>query len=186
MGGARDHAAQLAEQISLLWKEKKLPAEAVAAALRIALHDPNLGLPLVIQMANAFEPSTDHGFRIQRQLNSLIFHSVPKQRDIALNNWGNALSNHAKTKAGEDSGKCRADARQKLEIAEQLEPGYSAYNFACLEALEGNAKEAVRWLKKHISSGAHLGRKNLAEESDFDAIRTTAVFRAFVDSLAED
>ena len=68
------------------------------------------------------------------------------------------------------------DARQKLLQADNLSPGSGAYDLACLDATQGNASEAVEWLKR---STDHLTQLKLQEDPDFDPIRSTPEFLAY-------
>jgi hypothetical protein len=70
--------------------------------------------------------------------------------------------------------------------AERINSGVGAFNLACLEALQGNLSEAVRWLKICHSSGGWLSRARIAAEKDFDGVRNQPGFVNFVESLAED
>ena len=103
-----------------------------------------------------------------------------------MNNWGNALHEHAKTKAGEDAGNLLRQARQKLLEAERMRAGSSAYNLACVEAIEGNTREAIRWLQICEASGERLSGTRIAAEKDFDRIRNQPEFVSFMESLAEN
>jgi hypothetical protein len=102
-----------------------------------------------------------------------------------LGNWGNALHEHAKTKAGGDAGNLLRQARQKLLEAERMRAGSGSYNLACVEAIEGNASEAIRWLQLFGSTGARLSIAMIAAEKDFDRIRNDPEFVVLVESLPE-
>ena len=103
----------------------------------------------------------------------------------ALNNWGAALAGQAKTKAGKEAGERLREAREKLMAAERIRAGAGAFNLACLEALQGNLSEAVRWLNIGHSSGERLSRARIAAEKDFDGVRDEPEFVTFVESLPE-
>jgi cytochrome c-type biogenesis protein CcmH/NrfG len=104
----------------------------------------------------------------------------------ALSNWGVALLYQAKTKAGEEAGHFLQEARQKLLEAERMRAGGGAYNLACVEAVAGNAGEAVRWLQVFKSAGERLSRTIIAAEKDFDRVRNQPEFVSLVESLAEN
>ena len=103
-----------------------------------------------------------------------------------MNNWGNALHEHAKTKAGEDAGNLLRQARQKLLEAERMRAGSGALNLACIEAIAGNTGEAIRWLHACSSAGVRLSRAMIAAEKDFDRIRNQPEFKSLVESLSEN
>jgi hypothetical protein len=103
-----------------------------------------------------------------------------------LNNWGIALAGQAKTKAGEEADHLLRQARQKLLEAERMYAGISAYYLACVEAMEGNTNEAVRWLQVFKSAGAPLSKARIAAEKDFDRVRNQPEFVRLVESLTEN
>jgi len=104
----------------------------------------------------------------------------------ALGNWGLALYDQAKTKAGEEAGLLLQQARQKLLEAERMRAGSGAYNLACVEAIEGNAREAVRWLQVFKSAGGRLSRAKIATDRTFDSVRNQPEFVSLVESLPEN
>lgn len=104
----------------------------------------------------------------------------------ALSNWGSALLFQAKTKEGQETGRrLLREAREKLLEAERIRTGSGSYNLACVEALEGNVLEAVRWLTIRLSSGPRLTRKEIEADADFDSVRREPEFVKFVQSLPE-
>jgi tetratricopeptide (TPR) repeat protein len=103
-----------------------------------------------------------------------------------LINWGAALINQATMKRGEEAGRLLRQARQKLLEAEQMRAGSGAYNLACVEAIQGNTIEAVRWLQLFESTGARLSRAKIAADKDFDRIRNDPEFVLLVESLPEN
>jgi tetratricopeptide (TPR) repeat protein len=104
----------------------------------------------------------------------------------ALGNWGFALLEQAKMKAGEGAGHLLQQARQNLLEAEQVRAGCGAYNLACVEAIEGNTREAVRWLQLFKSAGRRLARAEIAADKGFDRVRNEPEFVSLVESLTED
>jgi tetratricopeptide (TPR) repeat protein len=104
----------------------------------------------------------------------------------ALGNWGAALMNQATMRRGEEAGRLLGQARQKLLAAERMHAGSGAYNLACVEAIEGNTKEAVRWLQVFKSSGDRLSRATVAADRGFDRMRNQPEFVSLVESLAEN
>jgi Tfp pilus assembly protein PilF len=102
-----------------------------------------------------------------------------------LGNWGAVLSEQAKTKAGAEAGHSLQQARQKLLEAERMRAGSGAYNLACVEAMEGNTREAVLWLQVFKSAGGRLSKAKIAAEKDFDRVRNQPGFVSLVESLAE-
>jgi hypothetical protein len=228
MARVSDHPAQLAHRSAALWKEKGAKAEAIACALRLAPHQPELGIPLLGQLFAGLKSSSQEEFWAERQLHALLSQD-PERKPSALGNWGNALLAQAKTKQGEAADRLfeaacekyaealrlkpdmhevlnnwgnalmaqsrskpsavlqqlRRAAREKLLAAEHIQPGSAAYNLACVEAGDGNVGEAMQWLRRCPSAGAHLSRKKLIEDADFDPIRHAPAFSEFLQSLPE-
>jgi cytochrome c-type biogenesis protein CcmH/NrfG/MinD-like ATPase involved in chromosome partitioning or flagellar assembly len=104
----------------------------------------------------------------------------------ALANRARALSDRAKTKAGEEAGHLWRQARQELLEVQRVRPGSGAYDLACVEAIQGNAPEAIRWLQVGESTGALLSRAKIAADKDFDRIRNQPEFVLLVESLPEN
>ena len=105
----------------------------------------------------------------------------------AVSNWGLALLLQAKNKEGQETGRrLLREAREKLLEAERIRPGSGAENLACVEALDGNVSEAVRWLAVCNSSGTRLTRKRIEADVDFDGIRRQPEFVRFVESLPDE
>jgi hypothetical protein len=67
--------------------------------------------------------------------------------------------------------------------AEEIRPGCAAYNLGRLEALEGNAEEALDWMRQLVAAGLPLSKSDIAQETDFDRVRNAPVFQSFVESL---
>jgi cytochrome c-type biogenesis protein CcmH/NrfG len=102
-----------------------------------------------------------------------------------LSNWGAALLGQASMKEGLVAEHLLGQARRKLFEAERMHDGSGAYNLACVEAMEGNTREAVRWLQVFRSSGERLSRARLAADKDFDRVRNQPEFVSLVESLPE-
>ena len=101
----------------------------------------------------------------------------------SLANWGVALTDQAKTKTAEEAEHLLRQARQKLLEAERVRGGSGAYNLACVEAIEGNTREAVHWLQASKSSGERISRAKIAAEKDFDRVRNQPEFVSLLESL---
>src|ERR1019366_778788 len=96
------------------------------------------------------------------------------------------LINQAVMKRGEEPAHVLRQARQMLLEAERMRAGSGAYNLACVEAIQGNTREAIRWLQVFESAGARLSRAKIAADKDFDLIRNQPEFVSLVESLAGD
>ncbi len=103
----------------------------------------------------------------------------------ALSNWGAMLFYQSRSKPSAILQQLRRAAREKLLAAEHIRSGSAAYNFACVEAGDGNVAEAIKWLKAYAAAGGRLSRKELVEDADFEPIRNAPAFSEFLQSLPE-
>jgi len=122
MARVQDHSSQLALRISKLWNTEKRPLDSVEPALRLASHDPSLGLSLLMQLADALEPSADRGFTLQRRLCAVLSQPPGETKPLALMSWANALSAQAKTKQGAEADRLFGAAGQKFAEATRIKP----------------------------------------------------------------
>jgi cytochrome c-type biogenesis protein CcmH/NrfG len=104
---------------------------------------------------------------------------------VSLSNWSNALIRQASIKLAADADHLLQQAREKAIKAEGVRAGSGAYNLARIDAIEGNMKEAVRWLQVAESTGTQLSRARIAAERDFDRVRDQPEFVSLMESLAE-
>ena len=104
----------------------------------------------------------------------------------AFNNWGVTLSNQAGTKSDAEAGRLFEQAHKKFQNALDLNPKDDSVFFhqACLEALRGNALEAVKYLRQ-VSWPPEKLRQQIEDETDFDSIRQTAQFQDFLKSISK-
>jgi cytochrome c-type biogenesis protein CcmH/NrfG len=118
MAQVGDDPQRLAFEAGVLWNEKKDPVKAIACALRLASHVPELGASLLGLFS---QRSPESGIPEMRQLYAVLSQN-PTTRLAALNNWGNALYAQAKTKAGEKADRLLAEAGKKYAEALRLKP----------------------------------------------------------------
>ena len=97
---------------------------------------------------------------------------------------GNAISEQAKTKAGEEAGKLFALAGEKYQQTLNIKPDYHSahFNMACLTALTGDAKGCREWLEKRIALGNLTEGESMAD-SDFDSVRKLGWFKNLLAKL---
>ena len=84
----------------------------------------------------------------------------------ALNNWGSALSDQAKTKQGEEADRLFKLADEKLNEAEAIHPGSAAYNLACIASLTHSEVIARKWLDLARVAGTLPDRDHLVNDSN--------------------
>jgi tetratricopeptide (TPR) repeat protein len=104
----------------------------------------------------------------------------------ALSNWGTSLIHQSSNRAGVEANHLLRRAQENLFKAEMIRPGSGAYNLACVDALQGSAKEAILWLQVAESAGTRLSKAKIAAEKDFDRIRDQPEFERFVESLEKE
>src|ERR1039457_7221654 len=118
MAQVNDDPQRLMSEAGVLWNEKKDPVKAIACALRLASHVPELGASLLGLFS---QRSPESGIPEMRQLYAVLSQN-PTTRLAALNNWGNALYAMARTKAGEEADRLLAEAGKKYAEALRLKP----------------------------------------------------------------
>ena len=180
-----DDSQRLASEVRVLWKEENDLTGAITRALRLASDVPDLGITMLGLLGRTGqEPDGNHVPEL-RQVYAALSQNA-ETRLAALNGWGFALLERAKTKTGDEAGHLLQQARQKLLESERMHAGSGAYNLACVEAMEGNTNEAVRWLQVFKSAGGRLSRAKIAAEKDFDRVRNQPDFVSLLESLPEN
>jgi Tfp pilus assembly protein PilF/MinD-like ATPase involved in chromosome partitioning or flagellar assembly len=112
--------------------------------------------------------------------------AIKPDKHGTLNNWGTALLKQATLKKGEERNQIFALARDKYTSAEKQKPGSASFNMACLEALQENEAESIRWLKSAMEHSGGVSRKQIAADSDFDPIRELPAFKKYLATLPEE
>ena len=123
MARVQDLPAHLARRSTESWQEKN-GVEAIDCALRLAPHNAAIGESLLKQLGNAFQPETDEEFLVARCLHAVLAQSGTDERNIALNNWGNALLGQAKLKTGEKADGLFEQSYAKYAAALEIKPDY--------------------------------------------------------------
>jgi hypothetical protein len=175
MAQVGDDPQRLVAEAGALWNGKRDLAGAIARTLRLASHIPDLAITLLRILGDASRESDGKHVPEMRQLYAVLSQNA-QMRVLALGNWGLALVEQARTKTGEEAGHFLQEARQKLLEAERMGAGSGAYHLACVEAIEGNTREAVRWLQVFKSTEAPLSKARIAAEKDFDRVRNQPEF----------
>jgi len=98
-----------------------------------------MGFALLAQLGNLGKPSDDNGRWAMRQLCAFLSHHQPA-RLVALGNWGVALLEQARTKAGEDADRLFEEAGRKFAEALRLKPNDHEALSNWGNALSGQAK----------------------------------------------
>ena len=118
-----DDPPRLASKATEAQNKKGDLRAAIIDALRLAAHEPNLGLALLPILANAVPEPGGSSIPETRQIYALLAQS-PETAPFALINWGNALSDQARTKTGEEADQLFAEASAKYAEALRLKPDF--------------------------------------------------------------
>ena len=100
-----------------------------------------------------------------------------------LNNWGATLLIQYRFVPKNRQVGILKKAKSLFDRAEKLAPGVSAYNFACLNSIDGKQDECKRWLLISKDMGKLPERKHIEEDIDLDPARHTEWFTEFIKSL---
>ena len=154
MGQVRDLPAQLAAESGVLWNEKKAHAEAISSVVRLAPSQPELGIPLLMQLGDVLKSSTDDQFWAERQMYGLLSQNAPT-RATALSRWGDALSSQAETKQGDLTDRLFEAACQKYAEALKFKPSFpeALYNWG--NALSRQAQTQVGEVADRLFEAAY-------------------------------
>jgi tetratricopeptide (TPR) repeat protein len=121
MAQVGDDSQRLASETQVLLNEKKELGKAIARALRLASDVPEVGIPMLGLLERTGRESDGNHVPEMRQLYAVLSQNA-ETRLAALNNWGIALSGHAKTKAGEEAERLFEEAGRKYAEALGLRP----------------------------------------------------------------
>lgn len=100
----------------------------------------------------------------------------------ALGNWGIALAYQGKALQGPARIELFARAREKTSQAYAINPGATAYNLACIVALQGDPEAAIKYLEESKIAGQLPSREHILNDEDFASIRESAAFQQFLAS----
>jgi MinD-like ATPase involved in chromosome partitioning or flagellar assembly len=123
MAQVGDDPQRLAVASRVLWDEKKDMAGAIACALRVASHLPDLGATLLGLLEQAYQESDVDEVPEMTQLHAVLSQNA-ETRLTALNNWGAALADQAATEEGEDADRLFEEASRKFAEALRLKPDF--------------------------------------------------------------
>src|ERR1022692_3101705 len=139
MAQVNDDPQRLMSEAGVLWNEKKEPANAIARALRLASHDPELGASL-LRLFSRSSPGPGVNYIPEMRQLYAVLSQYPAARLAALNAWGALLSRQAKMKTGEEADRLYAEAGRRYAEALRLEPDYHAALSNWSVALSDQAK----------------------------------------------
>ena len=64
-----------------------------------------------------------------------------------------------------------------------MAPGEAAYNLACIHAMRGELDEMTQWLDRCHAAGKLPTREHIAADKDFDSVRETPQFKAWLTKM---
>jgi thioredoxin-like negative regulator of GroEL len=98
-------------------------------------------------------------------------------------NWSGFLLHQAHQRLPESAAALRAEAREKCLKANQLKPGCSLYDLACIAAAEGDFAEVRARLEAALAAGTLPPAAHLETDADLAAVRVEPWFLDFVARL---
>ena len=109
---------------------------------------------------------------------------INPEGDEALNNWATTLLHQADVAVTpEELATLLSNAFERAARAYEINPRNGAYNAACAQARRGKLDSMVEWLDREVESGNTLDREHLFKDTDFDAVRDTSEFKAWLTKM---
>jgi tetratricopeptide (TPR) repeat protein len=105
--------------------------------------------------------------------------AIKPDKHEALNNWGNMLMLQARDSTGDQAKRLLDKARELLLQAEGIQTGASAYNLACISALQDDEEACRHWLESSRDSGQLPNRRHLEEDENLINVRDFPGSRSF-------
>ncbi len=105
---------------------------------------------------------------------------------VSFYNWGNALSDQAKTKTGAEADELFAQAEEKLLRAEHLVAGSGAYNLACIAGLRGQPDQCRQWLERSQATGRLPSRQHLVGDHDLRCMHDEPWFAELLSAARDE
>jgi hypothetical protein len=98
-------------------------------------------------------------------------------------NWSSFLLHQAHHRSAEAAALLRAEAREKCLKANQIKPGCSLYDLACIAAAEGDFEEVQARLEAALEAGTLPPVSHLETDADLAAVRVEPWFLNFISRL---
>jgi tetratricopeptide (TPR) repeat protein len=126
------------------------------------------------------------------QADQLYKQAIEKYRQVlnikpdhyeALNNWGIALMYLSDNKTDKQAKKLLQEARKKCLQANEILPGFGAYNLACISALLGETEEAEKWLEESWETGYLPSIDYIKKDKDLTSLKKEEWFKQFLEKV---
>ncbi len=98
-------------------------------------------------------------------------------------NWSGFLLHQAHHRSAEGAALLRAEAREKCLKANQIKPGCSLYDLACIAAAEGDFEEVRSRLEAALEAGTLPPVSHMETDADLAAVRIEPWFLDFIARL---
>ena len=172
------------EEADRLYKEA---CEKYAEAVRIKpdVHEAffNWGLTLFKQAEKKDGEEADRLYKEACKKYAEAVRIKPDRHEV-FNNWVCTLIGLSKNETDElKKREYLNESKEKIIIAENLEPGSGSYNLACVSSLEGNETECQKWLENSLKYNKLLPLDHLMKDTDLDAMRDKPWFQEFLQKV---
>lgn len=160
--------------------EKYAAALAIKPDFHHALN--NWGNALCAQAQHTHDNEADRLWAEAGEKYAAVFAIKPDSHET-LNNWVITLLARTHCSQASERDRLLDEAYEKCLRVEQTSPGASAYNLACIHALRNRPEEAIDWLERSHAAGKLPTQAHIAVDKDFDGIRETAPFQAWLQRM---
>jgi Flp pilus assembly protein TadD len=106
----------------------------------------------------------------------------PKNYEV-MNDWGATMMDHARILGADPRHVLYQQAQEKFLAAEELWPGISSYNLACIASLLNDLKGCEEYLKTAHDRGNLPPVEEMRKDADLANINQSEWFQEFLDSI---
>jgi Plant specific mitochondrial import receptor subunit TOM20 len=106
----------------------------------------------------------------------------PRNHEV-LNDWGATMMDHARKLGADPNHVLYQQAKEKFLAAEEIWPGISAYNLACISCLQNDLQSCEEHLSAARDRGNLPGVDEIKNDADLANISHSEWFQEFLDSI---
>ncbi len=106
----------------------------------------------------------------------------PRNHEV-INDWGATMMDHARKIGADPNHVLYQQAKEKFLAAEEIWPGISAYNLACIACLQNDLKSCEEYLTAAHNRGNLPRVDEIRNDADLANINQSEWFREFLDSI---